>query len=69
MTIVTNAALGQGDSAAQWPAQNKVVVPMAIATGLAAIFIRVRWVQGFGAAIQILGWLWYFAKLQSALSG
>ena len=69
VTIITNGALGQGDSAAQWPAQNKVIVPMAIATGLAAIFIRARWVQGLGAAIQILGWLWYFAKLQSALSG
>jgi len=69
VTIITNAGLGQGGSAAQWPAQNTVIVPMAVATGLAAIFIRKSWVQGFAVAVQILGWLWYFARLQSALSG
>jgi hypothetical protein len=42
---------------------------MTVATGIAAIFIRKPWVQAFAVAIQILGWLWYFAKLQSALSG
>ena len=40
-----------------------------IATGIAAVFIRKRWVQAFAVAIQILGWLWYFGKLQTALSG
>jgi hypothetical protein len=69
VTIVTNAELGQGDSALQWPAQNTVIIPMTVATGIAAIFIRKPWVQAFAVAIQILGWLWYFAKLQSALSG
>jgi hypothetical protein len=42
---------------------------MAIATAIAAIFIRNPWVQGCAVAVQILGWLWYFIKLQSALSG
>ena len=69
MTIITNAGLGQGDSAIQWPAQNVVIIPMTIATGIAAIFIRNLRVQAFAVAIQILGWLWYFARLQSALSG
>ena len=69
VTVVTNAGLGQGGSAVQWPAQNLVMIPMTIATGLAAIFIRTAWVQGLAVAIQILGWLIYFAKLQSALSG
>jgi hypothetical protein len=69
VTIVTNAGLGPGGSAVQWPAQNFVIVPMTVATGIAAIFIRRPWVQAFAVAIQILGWLWYFAKLQSALSG
>jgi hypothetical protein len=69
VTIITNAGLGHGGSAAQWPAQNTVIVPMAIATVLAAIFIRNPWVQGSAVVIQILGWLWYFIRLQSALSG
>lgn len=69
VTVITNAGLGQGGSALQWPAQNFVIIPMTVATAVAAIFIRKPWVQGFAVAIQILGWLWYFAKLQSALSG
>ena len=68
VTIITNAGLGQGGSGAQWPAQNSVIVPMTVATAIAAVFIRKFWVQAFAVAIQILGWLWYFAKLQSALS-
>jgi len=69
VTVIANAKLGHGGSAAQWPAQNLVIAPMTIATGIAALFIRTRWVQAVAVAIQILGWLWYFAKLQSALSG
>jgi len=69
VTIVTNAGLGQGGSAVQWPAQNFVIIPMTIATAIAAMFIRKLWVQAFAVAIQLLGWIWYFAKLQSALSG
>ena len=69
VTIITNARLGQGGSAMQWPAQNKVIVPMTVVTSIAAIFIRKSSVQAIAVAIQILGWLWYFAKLQSALSG
>lgn len=69
VTVVTNAGLGQGGSAVQWPAQNLVIIPMTIATGIAAIFIRTTGVQVVAVVIQLLGWLWYFAKLQSALSG
>ena len=68
VTVYVNAALGQGGSAAQWPAQNLVIAPMAVATVIAAIFIKRPWVQALAVAIQILGWLWYFAVLQSALS-
>jgi len=50
-------------------ASNIVIAPMAVATGIAAIFITKPWVQASMVAVQILGWLWYFAKLQSALSG
>lgn len=69
VTVVTNAGLGQGGSAIQWPAQNFVIIPMTIATALAAIFIRTMWLQAFAVAIQILGFLCYFTMLQSALSG
>ena len=69
VTIITNAGLGQGGSAVQWPAQNMVIVPMTVATGFAAIFIRQSWIQAAAVSIQIMGWLLYFAKLQSGLSG
>lgn len=69
VTIITNAGLGQGSGAVQWPAQNFVIIPMTVATGIAAIFITRPWVQAFAVVIQIVGWLWYFARLQSALSG
>jgi len=68
VTVVTNAFLGQADIHSQWPAQNIVIVPMAVATSVAAIVKR-PWVQGLALAIQIGGWLWYFARLQAALSG
>ena len=69
VTIITNAGLGQGGSAAQWPAQNTVIVPMTIVTGIAATYMRKPRLQAFAVALQILGWLWYFARLQSALDG
>jgi hypothetical protein len=69
LTIITNAGLGQGGSAVQWPAQNMVIVPMTLATGLAAIFIRQPWIQAAAVSIQITGWFLYFVKLQSGLSG
>jgi hypothetical protein len=41
---------------------------MTLATGVAAIFINSRWVQILALAIQIVGWIWYFAALQAPLS-
>lgn len=69
LTVYVNAAMGEGGLSAQWSAQNLVIAPMTVATGLAAIFIRQRWVQVSAVAVQIIGWIWYFAALQSALSG
>ena len=69
VTVVTNATLGQAVGASQWPGYNIVIVPMAIATGVAAIFINNRAAQILALAIQIGGWIWYFAALQTALSG
>jgi hypothetical protein len=69
VTVVTNAMLGGTTDASQWPAQNLVIVPMTLATGAAAIFIKRPWVQGLALVIQIGGWIWYFAALQTALAG
>jgi len=69
LTVVTNAMLGQAADASQWSAQNIVIAPMTIATGVAAIFINSRWVQILALAIQIGGWIYYFAALQTALLG
>ena len=69
VTVVTNAMLGQAAGASQWPAQNIVIAPMTLATAVAAIFINSNWVQALALAIQIGGWIWYFAALQTALSG
>jgi hypothetical protein len=69
LTVYVNAVLGEGESASQWPAQNLVIAPMAVATGVAAVFIRRPWVQIVAVAIQIFGWIWYFAVLQSVLAG
>lgn len=68
VTALTNAGL-VGGGAAQWSDQNFVIIPMTIATGVAAIFIGRRWVKVVAVIIQIVGWLLYFAKFQSALSG
>jgi hypothetical protein len=61
--------LGQTAGASQWPAQNIVIAPMTIATGVAAIFINSPWVQILALAIQIVGWIWYVGALQTAVSG
>ena len=42
---------------------------MTIMTGVAAIFINNKWVQTLALVMQIVGWIWYFAVLQTALSG
>ena len=69
VTVVVNAMLGQTADASQWQAQNIVIVPMTLATGAAAIFIKRSWLQVLALVIQIGGWIWYFAALQAALSG
>jgi len=68
VTVVANAMLGHAAGVSQWSAQNIVIVPMTIATAVAAIFINRRYVQGVALAIQIVGWIVYFVALQSALS-
>jgi hypothetical protein len=69
VTVGVNAVLGQANGIAQWSAQNTVIVPMALATSLAAIFTRSGWIQYLALAVQIGGWVAYFVFLQSALTG
>ena len=68
VTVAVNAVLGQANGILQWSAQNMVIVPMALATSLAAIFIKQAWIQYLALAVQIGGWILYFAFLQPALS-
>ena len=68
VTVVANAMLGRAAGVSQWSAQNIAIVPMTIATAVAAIFVRSKWVQILALSIQIAGWIWYFAALQTALS-
>jgi len=68
VTVAVNAVLGQTNGILQWSAQNIVVVPMAAATSLAAIFVKQAWIQYLALAVKIGGWILYFAFLQQALS-
>ena len=69
VTVAVNAVIGQVNGLLQWSAQNMVIVPMALVTSVAAIFIRQTWIQYVALAVQIGGWILYFTFLQSALSG
>jgi hypothetical protein len=69
VTVAVNAVIGQANGLLQWSAQNMVIVPMALVTSVAAIFIRQTWIQYVALAVQIGGWILYFTFLQSALSG
>jgi hypothetical protein len=51
VTVVANAVLGQAAGISQWSAQNIVIAPMTIATGVAAI----RWVQILALACRTAG--------------
>jgi hypothetical protein len=69
ITVAVNAVIGQVNGLLQWSAQNMVIVPMALVTSVAAIFIRQTWIQYVALAVQVGGWILYFTFLQSALSG
>ena len=68
VTVAANAVLGHANGILQWSAQNMVIVPMALATSVAAIFIKQTWIQCLAPAVQLGGWILYFAFLQSALA-
>ncbi len=57
VTEAANALLGQVNGILQWSAQNVVIVPMALATTVAAIYIKRSWIQSMALAIQIAGWI------------
>jgi hypothetical protein len=69
VTVMANAMLGQAAGVSQWSAQNIVTVPMTIATGAAAIFIKNRRVQILALAIQIGGWDLVLCRTAGAVIG
>ncbi len=68
VTVAVNAVLGQANGISQWSSQNAVIVPMALATSVAAVFIRQTGIQCLALVVQIAGWILYFAVLQPALA-
>lgn len=69
VTVISNWALGEAHGLADFLQQNLAVLPMSLAAGLAAVFIRNRWVQWACLAVELAAWAWYFGALQSALAG
>ena len=67
VTVATNAFFAAGSPI--WMTQNYAVIPMALSSLAAAIFVSVRAVQLAAVAIQLAMWIWYFAALQPPLSG
>ena len=67
VTIGTNAFFA--DATQLWSTQNYAVIPMAVSTLAAAIFISTRWIQYAAVMIQCAMWLWYFTALQPPLAG
>lgn len=67
VTAATNAFFADGS--ATWVAQNYAIVPMAIGSFAAAIFITTRWVQVAAVLVQLAMWCFYFTAFQPALAG
>ena len=68
VTVLTNSVIGQAAGAAQWPAQNYAVGPMALAAVAAATFIRNIRIQIAALVVELAAWAVYFAFLQSSLN-
>lgn len=69
VTVVSNIVLGQRPGAEEYPAQNITVLPMTVAAGLAAIFVRRRAVQVVCLVVELAMWAGYYGFQQSALAG
>lgn len=67
VTVAANAFFAGGSNI--WLAQNYAVVPMALSSLAAVVFISVTAVQMLAIGVQLTMWVWYFAVLQPALSG
>ena len=67
VTAATNAFFASGSGT--WVAQNYAIVPMAVLSLAAAIFITVRWIQITVVLVQVAMWCWYFMAFQPALTG
>ncbi|MES2137314.1 MAG: hypothetical protein V4502_09700 [Pseudomonadota bacterium] len=67
VTAGTNAFYASGS--ASWVAQNTAILPMAVTSLAAAVFISIRWVQYGAVLVQLAMWMLYFTVLQPALAG
>ena len=67
ITIGTNVYFA--GAAPTWETQNIAIVPMAMTSLAAAVFISVRWVQVSALLVRLALWIWYFAALQPAMTG
>ena len=71
-TVATNTyfgmASGATSSAGSWLSQNAAVIPMAIAAFVAGFVTHCR-VQVTAVAVELTLWVWYFWRLQGALTG
>jgi len=67
LTIFTNAYFAGG--LPTWQSQNTAIIPMALTSLAAALFISTRWVQTGAIIIRLAIWVWYFAVFQPPMSG
>ncbi len=69
VTVAANWMLGEAHGLAEYIQQNLSILPMALAAGIAAVFVRRRWVQWACLAVELAAWAWYFGALQGPLAG
>ena len=71
-TVATNTyfgiASGATSSGGSWLSQNAAVIPMAIAAFVAG-FVTDRRIQASAVTVELAMWVWYFWRLQGALTG
>ena len=67
LTIGTNTYFAGG--VPTWGTQNIAIIPMAMTSLAAAVFISVRWVQVGALLVRLAIWIWYFAALQPPMAG
>lgn len=69
ITVGANIVFARTNGATEFLIQNSTVIPMAIAAGVAAVFVQHRWVQVGCLAVELTAWVIYYGFQQNALSG